>query len=85
MAGNTGKMTTEAVIARGPRIRLTGIYAGTRRLVFVISREGDSIFCPTATARYSEIRSRLGPFTYQPYARSYSLPYLLRIGRAAQP
>jgi hypothetical protein len=74
MPGNTGKMTREAIAKRGPRMRLLKVYTGVGPLVSVglcIMRDPDSpIF--------------RGHTWYQTLAQSYSLPYLLRIGRANQ-
>ncbi len=62
MAGNTGKMTADAVRARGPRMSLIQTRAG-----FVIARDGSL------------------PFSVYPdfstLAKSYSLRYLLNVGR----
>jgi hypothetical protein len=82
MAGNSGKMTREAIAKRGPRMRLLKVYTytGVRPLVFVglvIMRDPHSpvgLFKGAAHTGY----------TYRTLAQSYSLAYLLRIGRVNQ-
>jgi hypothetical protein len=60
MAGNSGKMTNEALAARGPRMVLARV---GRSLVIYRERE-----CPIKV-----------PFSV--LAKSYSLGYLLRVGK----
>lgn len=74
MAGNTGKMTTEALLARGPRMRLCAVYDGYKRLGFVVYRDPDSPIGLGIT--------KLKHPAYRTYAHSYSLGYLLRVGKA---
>ena len=80
MPGNTGRMTSEAIDARGPRLCLTGIYDGRTFLGFVIRREGVDGTIINPAARLS---GKLKNPRYTPYGTSYSLRYLLGIGRAA--
>lgn len=74
MAGNTGKMTNEAIIARGPRMRLLAVYSGVSRIGFVVMRDPNS---PVGLGT-----TKLERPSYRTYANSYSLGYLLRIGSA---
>lgn len=73
MSGHTGKMTVDAIRARGPRIRLVCIQSGSKHVGFVIGREGDTFLTAGAT--------RIMHPVYWTYARSYSLGYLLRVAR----
>lgn len=66
MAGNTGKMTNEAIAARGARIELLRIADS-----FVIA-SADAPPFRTVTERYNR----------RIYATSYDKRYLLRIGRS---
>lgn len=70
MAGNTGKMTSEEIEARGPRLQLLSVVnpfiAKGRR--YVIAREGQFPITPKLDRIYSRV-----------YATSYSLSYLMRI------
>lgn len=78
MAGNTGRMTTEAVEARGPRMVLWSIYGlkeyHRRRIGFAITREGQM---PVPYLHYAKNYARR-------YAMSYSLSYLLRLTRGVE-
>lgn len=66
MAGNTGKMTREALAARGPRMVLARVGAsGQTYRGLVIYREGQ---CPIRV-----------PFSV--LAKSYSLSYLRKVGK----
>ena len=70
MAGNTGKMTNEAIEERGPRMVLTRLGENG----YFIYREDKPCFFPnTATTRHIRYGSR-----------SYSRSYLLRIGRISR-
>ncbi len=73
MAGNTGKMTNEAIIARGQRMRLVRCYDGNKPLGFVIMRDPDS-------AVGLGVTSLKNP-GYRTYAQSYSLSYLRGIAK----
>lgn len=65
MSGNTGKMTREAIEARGPRYELLEPYApGGSAIGFVICREDQKV-----------LRT---PFVNR-YATSYSLSYLRKV------
>jgi hypothetical protein len=75
MAGNTGKLSTEELLKRGPRMRLTSFYDGTRFLGLVVSREGEAIVNPNARLKHRNL-------LYRSYAKSFTLSYLLRCGRA---
>jgi hypothetical protein len=69
MAGNSGKMTNEAIAARGPRMVLARVGAnGQAYRGLVIYRERE---CPIKV-----------PFSV--LAKSYSLSYLLKVGRGNQ-
>jgi len=72
MAGNSGKMTNEAIAARGPRMVLARVVKGIGRSWLVIYREGQ----PTVRLRDGMSLSVL--------ARSYSLSYLKRVGKGNQ-
>lgn len=78
MAGNTGRMTKEAVEARGPRIVLWSILAlkncHTQRVGFAITREDHM---PVPYLHYAQNYARR-------YAMSYSLRYLLRLTQGAE-
>lgn len=79
MAGNTGKMTREAVESRGPRMVLWDIHrllnCRTRRVGFAITRDGKQM--PVPYMHYAHGKAHR-------YAMSYSLSYLLRLARAAK-
>jgi hypothetical protein len=72
MAGNSGKMTNEAIRARGPRMVLGEIRPNDEsRSLWVIYREGaEPILLPSPNYRLFE------------WSKSYTLSYLLRIGRS---
>jgi hypothetical protein len=76
MAGNTGKMTRDAVLERGPRMQLIRAYSGTTPLGFVVMGGRDSAIGLGVT--------KIDRPSYRTYAESYTLGYLLRIGRAQQ-
>ncbi len=78
MAGNTGKMTMGQVIARGPRMRLLSLYRGEESGVMCRVRIGFVIACEGL------LPFRLSGPDFGTYARSYSLSYLLRVGRVNQ-
>jgi hypothetical protein len=73
---HTGRLTSEAMHKRGPRICLTSVYDDARFVGFVIRREGDegTVINPTARLKFQHL-------IYRSFAKSYSLRYLLRIGR----
>ena len=77
MAGNTGRMTTEALEARGPRMILWSIVAvknyHAQRVGFAITQEGHM---PVPYMLYAHKKARR-------YAISYNIGYLLRLARAA--
>ena len=79
MSGNTGKMTAAAIAARGPRMCLTSVHAGAKFLGFVVRREGHLGAIVNAAAR------QRFDLSYKTWAKSYSLPYLMRIGSALTP
>jgi|HubBroStandDraft_1064217.scaffolds.fasta_scaffold594659_2 hypothetical protein len=67
MAGNSGKMTNEAIAARGPRMVLARLYRQGWNML-VIYREGQEPF--------NDGRQHVGVL-----AKSYSLSYLKKVGR----
>lgn len=69
MAGNTGKMTNEAIVARGPRMQLIGLSLGNRTKAFYIRHAGTHCARPTTGE------------TILVYAESYSLGYLRSVAR----
>lgn len=72
MSGHTGKMTSEAIAERGPRMVLYQIVSKRRdRGMLVIARYGQSPF----TDRKAEVFN----FSFAQIARSYSLSYLMRV------
>jgi hypothetical protein len=71
MAGRTGKMTAEALAARGPRMVLGEVRLPNDRSFVVIYREGQEPF-----------RSGDNSFRLFTWAKSYTLSYLLKIGRS---
>jgi hypothetical protein len=76
MAGSTGRMTREAIAARGPRMILTACWKGERCIGHVIQlRHSDR----RATARFGPMSRSFEHVL----AQSYTLSYLLRLGRAA--
>lgn len=73
MAGNTGKMTREALAARGPRMRLMNFYSRDQKLLGSwIERE-----CASALPYGCAYLLQIGIAS-----KSYSLSYLLGIVRA---
>jgi len=68
MAGNSGKMTNEAIAARGPRM----VLARVNNSWLVIYREGQPCI------NYRKVTSM------SVLARSYSLSYLRRVGKGNQ-
>ena len=69
MAGRTGKMTAEALAARGPRMVLAEVRMPDNRSFAMVYREGAEPFLP-------------GNYRVFIWAKSYTLSYLLRIGRS---
>jgi len=72
MSGRTGKMTAEALAARGPRMVLGEIRLPDGRSFAVIYRENAPPFSP----------ARPTPYQSFVWAKSYTLSYLLKIGRS---
>lgn len=72
MAGNTGKMTERQIAERGPRINLVCVFKANSPVGYVIMRGGENALRP-----FSGFEDQHRTV----YARSYSLGYLLRIGR----
>jgi hypothetical protein len=68
MAGTTGKMTRAAIRVRGPRMRLLTFEENGRRC-FTVAREGQ---LPFSADRIPD---------FYTLASSYTLGYLLKIGR----
>ena len=68
MAGNSGKMTNEAIAARGPRMVLARLCNTKGVGMLVIYREGQEPF-------------KHGTVWVGVLARSYSLSYLRRVGK----
>ena len=70
MAGNTGKMTREALAARGPRMVLAEVrFNNEMPSLWLIYREGASPVVPSYNYRVFE------------WSKSYTLSYLMRIAR----
>lgn len=77
MAGSTGKMTREAIKARGPRMGLYKIFSPKRdSFMLIILRFGSSPF----TDRNASILQ----CNMIILARSYSLPYLMSIAKGCK-
>ncbi len=79
MAGNTGKMTSEAIAARGPRMRLVSVKLAGLPIGSVVCREGASPFRRNfrdAAQAYKFRHLHTGI-----YAASYSLRYLLTVAK----
>jgi hypothetical protein len=72
MSGRTGKMTKEQQAARGPQMSLREIYLDGRKVGNVISGDSWGAFNIQGGPQYS-----IGLL-----AKSYSLSYLVRIGKA---
>ena len=70
MSGRTGKMTAEALAARGPRMVLGEVRFSETKSALIIYREGA---IPLATL--------LGDYQLFTWAKSYTLSYLLRIAK----
>jgi len=70
MAGNSGKMTNEAIAARGPRMVLARLYRQGWNML-VVYREGQEPF-------------KDGTVWVGVLAKSYSLSYLKRVGKGNQ-
>lgn len=68
MAGNTGKMTAEALAARGPRMVLGEVRFSETKSALIIYREGAVPLLP-------------GNYKLFTWSRSYTLSYLLRIAK----
>jgi hypothetical protein len=68
MSGRTGKMTAEALAARGPRMVLGEVRMPNDRSFVVIYREDAPPFIP-------------GNYRLFTWSKSYTLSYLLRIAR----
>lgn len=77
MAGNTGKMTAAAITARGPRMCLTEIRNGERTIGVIVRREG-----PDGTVVRVGAPLRFTNLKYFTWSKSYSLRYLLAVGRS---
>jgi len=71
MAGNSGKMTNEAIAARGPRMVLARLCTTKGLNMLVIYRDGQEPFI--------EGKQWVGVL-----ARSYSLSYLRKVGKGNQ-
>jgi hypothetical protein len=83
MSGRTGKLTTEALEARGPRMVLTQANTGTEETgsMMVIYKEG---FEPFVQFRTGSFMTRLAnglTVYFGILARSYTLSYLMRVAR----
>lgn len=78
MAGNTGKMTSEAIAVRGPRLVLLEIQKHGKRIGFVIARVSQ---LPLNQAPYMIV----GDVRVSHYAQSYTLAYLRRIVKGVSP
>jgi capsular polysaccharide biosynthesis protein len=73
MAGRTGKLTNEALAARGPRMVLARIEHQNGRESYVIHLERENCL------RYHG--GSASPATLKPVAKSFTLSYLLKIGK----
>lgn len=83
MSGRTGKMTAEAVAARGPRFILTSVFHCEKFIGFVIRKEGPegmTVFNQSPSS--ARLLMSYHRFTFATYAKSYSLKYLLQIGQS---
>lgn len=76
MAGNTGKMTAEALRARGPRMCVTEAREGTRTIGVVIRRENEDPFRRSGFNNPRHVTVR-----HHDWAKSYTLSYVLNIAR----
>lgn len=76
MAGTTGKMTREAIAARGPRMVLHRINLPSGDIGYVVSRYGQQ------NSPFSDSKSKVLMCDFEQYARSYTLTYLMRIAKA---
>lgn len=77
MAGNTGKMTNEAIAERGPRMLLTEAREGTRTVGVVIHREGSECF-----RRSGFTKLRHATVRHYVWSKSYSISYLIKVGKS---
>jgi hypothetical protein len=75
MAGNTGKLTRAAQAARGPRMCLVVIRDDQRMVGIVVGRNKNDMLSEDARERFPKLVCFV-------CAESYTLSYLLRIGRA---
>ena len=73
MAGNTGKMTREALEARGPRMVLGEVRFSETKSALIIYREGAAPLLPGSLVS--------GNYRLFTWSKSYTLSYLLRIAK----
>ena len=80
MAGRTGKLTNDALRSRGPRLVLAEGEQDDKRFM-VIFREGQSCFS-SGFGHADFVMESGGRYTiFRTMAKSYTLNYLLKIGR----
>jgi hypothetical protein len=81
MPGRSGKLTNEALHSRGPRLVLAEGEQNDNRFM-VIFREGQSCFS-SGFGHADFVMESAGKYTiFRTLAKSYTLNYLLKIGRA---
>lgn len=82
MPGRSGKMTNEAHRQRGNRMVLTQGHHGNGNKFCVIFQEGQSCFSSGFTSGSFMMHDKAGDYiSFRTLAKSYTLSYLLRIGR----
>jgi hypothetical protein len=81
VSGRTGKLTTATIIARGPRMVLASGVHDDGRLLAVIFLEGESCFAAGHIDGSFTTHDKTGYIDFKTLAKSYTLSYLLRVGR----
>ena len=82
MAGRTGKLTNEALRNRGPRLVLAEGEHENGESMMVVFRENQSCFkSGFGHGSFAMVDDRGGYISFHELARSYSLNYLLNLGR----
>lgn len=85
MSGRTGKLTADALRARGPRMVLCRVQKDEGAKSLVIFRAGQSCFAKTNYSDRSIPGNEPGTYYYlSTVAESYTLSYLLKIGKGNQ-
>lgn len=72
MAGNTGKMTADAIRERGPRMCVTEARYGTITFGVVVRREGTDCF---RQGRFNNL------LRFHDWSKSYTLSYVMGVAR----